>query len=352
MDRKFHLKQFGFSTAAGIALLLAACGKTEETKTAQPLRIGYQQGGSSTLPMIARENYYFEQTGVKTDFTVFTSSSDGLNALNAEKLDLGVSFGTCAPLTFASKGSKFVIIGGNLSGGHPVMVKKENAHKYKSIRDFKGKTVGTPRIFTSDVVFRGALFEAGIDPEKDLTIVEFKRPIDVLEAVKSGKVEVGIGVTNTIGRALQAGLALPLWSNDFFPNHPCCRIVATEEAVRTKRPELVKFLKAELLAEKKFSEDPESGVRADVSQQKFSEQLARDLVLEPHSSLSVDPNRKGVEEMWKHMKHIGYAKGEVDLGKVIDTTLYYDALQQLRRESPDPFWEKLEQRYKEQNLHE
>ena len=174
----------------------------------------------------------------------------------------------------------------------------------------------------------------------------------MLEAVKSGKVEVGIGVTNTIGRALQAGLALPLWSNDFFSNHPCCRIVATEEAVRTKRPELVKFLKAELLAEKKFSEDPESGVRADVSQQKFSEQLARDLVLEPHSSLSVDPNRKGVEEMWKHMKHIGYAKGEVDLGKVIDTTLYYDALQQLRRESPDPFWEKLEQRYKEQNLHE
>ena len=115
---------------------------------------------------------------------------------------------------------------------------------------------------------------------------------------------------------------------------------------------MVKFLKAELLAEKKFSEDPESGVRADVSQQKFSEQLARDLVLEPHSQLSVDPNRKGVEDMWKYMKHIGYAKGEVDLGKVIDTTLYYDALQQLRRESPDPFWEKLEQRYKEQNLHE
>ena len=45
MDRKFHLKQFGFSTAAGIALLLAACGKTEETKTARPLRVGYQQGG-------------------------------------------------------------------------------------------------------------------------------------------------------------------------------------------------------------------------------------------------------------------------------------------------------------------
>lgn len=349
MDKKFYLKLFGFFIAAGIALFLAACGKTEEANTARPLRVGYQQGGSSTLPMIAREYRYFEQTGVKTDFTVFTSSSDGLNALNAEKLDLGVSFGTGGPLTFISKGSKFIIIGGNLSGGHPVMVKPENVHKYRSIQDFKGKTVGTPRIFTSDVIFRGALFEAGIDPEKDLTIVEFKRPIDVLEAVKSGKVDVGIGVTNIIGQARQSGLALPLWSNDFFPDHPCCRIVATEDAVRTKRPELVKFLKAELLAEKKFAEDPEAGVRAGVNQQKFSERLARDLVLEPHSKLTVDPNRKGVENMWRHMKRIGYVKGEIDFGKAIDTTLYYEALQQLRRESPDPFWEKLERRYKELN---
>lgn len=85
MDRKFHLKQFGFSTAAGIALILAACGKTEETNTARPLRVGYQQGGSSTLPMIAREYRYFDQTGVKTDFTVFTSSSDGLNAAECGK---------------------------------------------------------------------------------------------------------------------------------------------------------------------------------------------------------------------------------------------------------------------------
>ena len=40
-----------------------------------------------------------------------------------------------------------------------------------------------------------------------------------------------------------------------------------------------------------------------------------------------------------------------DFSKVIDTTLYYDALRELRKEQPDdPFWEKLEQRYKDQNL--
>lgn len=336
-----------FSAVAGGALLLTACGESE--KQTPVLRVGYQQGASSTLPVLALEEGYFDQTGVKTDFVLFTSSSDGLNALNSNKLDVGVSFGTGAPLTFAAKGSKFVIIGGNLSGGHPVIVLPEHADEYKSIQDFKGKTVGTPRIFTSDVVFRGALFEAGIDPQKDLTIVEFKRPVDVLEAVKSGKVDVGIGATNITGQSRQANLAIPLWSNDFLPNHPCCRIVATEEAVRTMRPELVKLLKAELLAEKKFAEDPESGVRAGINQQKFSEQLARDLVLEPHSLLSVDPNKHGVKAMWEYMKKIGYANGDLDIDKVVDTSLYYDALQQLRKESPDPYWEKLEARYWEQN---
>ena len=159
-------------------------------------------GGSSTLPMIALNEGFFDQSGVQTDFVLFTNSSDGLNALNAGKLDIGVSFGTGGPLTFVSKGSKFVIIGGNLSGGHPIITKPEHADEYKSIADFKGKTVGTPRVFTSDVVFRGALFEAGIDPEKDLTIVEFKRPVDVLEAVKSGKVDVGVGATNIIGQSV------------------------------------------------------------------------------------------------------------------------------------------------------
>ena len=168
------------------------------------------------------------------------------------------------------------------------------------------------------------------DPEKDLTIVEFKRPVDVLEAVKSGKVDVGIGATNIIGQSVQAGLASPLWSNDLWPNHPCCRIVVTEDALQKYRPELVKFLKAELLAEKKFVDDPQSGVRADVEQQKFGEKLASDLVLNPHLQFSVDPP---------------------DFSKVIDTTLYLEALQELRKEQPnEPFWEKLEQRYKDQNL--
>ena len=332
------------SAAAGVE------GAAEEHRPPQVLRVGFAQGGGGTLTTIIREENLLETCGVQADFVLFTNSSDGLNALNVNKLDIGVSFGTCGPLTFASQGARFVIIGGSLSGGHPIMVKPENAAQYKTVQDFRGKTVGTPRIFTSDVIFRGALFDAGIDPKKDLTLVEFKRTVDVLEAVISGKVDAGVGATSVLGRAVQAGLSFPMFSNDFLPNHPCCRIVATEEAVRTKRPELVRYLKATLLAEKKFTENPETGVRALVNQQKLGDKLARDLVLEPHVLIQADPNKKGVAAMWAYMKRIGYAQGDLDLDKIIDTTLYYEALQELGTESPDPFWEKLKKRYEDQNL--
>ena len=343
----------GFALAA-LVWLLVSCGRRKvaegvesaaaEARPTQILRVGFAQGGGGTLTTIIREENLLETCGVQADFVLFTNSSDGLNALNVNKLDIGVSFGTCGPLTFASQGARFVIIGGSLSGGHPIMVKPENAAQYKTVQDFRGKTVGTPRIFTSDVIFRGALFDAGIDPKKDLTLVEFKRTVDVLEAVISGKVDAGVGATSVLGRAVQAGLSFPMFSNDFLPNHPCCRVVATEEAVRTKRPELVRYLKATLLAEKAFAEDPETGVRA------LGDKLARDLVLEPHVLIQADPNKKGVAAMWAYMKRIGYAQGNLDLDKIIDTTLYYEALQELGTESPDPFWEKLKKRYEDQNL--
>ena len=58
-----------------------------------------------------------------------------------------------------------------------------------------------------------------MEKTKDL----FKKIRDTkgMEAVKSGKVDVGVGATNIIGQSVQAGLASPLWSNDLWPNHPC-----------------------------------------------------------------------------------------------------------------------------------
>jgi NitT/TauT family transport system substrate-binding protein len=301
--------------------------------------------------MLAVEEGYFTREGVDAEFLPFSSTADGLAALEVGKLDVGVSFGTSAPLTLITNGAPFVIIAGNQTGSHPIFTKAENAALYRDVSGFKGKIVGTPRLFTSDVVFRGALYDAGLEPGRDLEVIEFKRPVDVLEAVKSGKVDVGVGSTAITAQIHDAGLAVPLYTTDLFPHHPCCRIVTTKTILKNKRPALVAFIKGLLLAEKKFGEDPESAVLANINQQNFSEQNAREITFAPHVELAIDPNTNAVVGMFERMKAIAYLNPgtALDPYTVIDTSLYREALEQIKKESPSPYWDTLSTRFADQN---
>jgi NitT/TauT family transport system substrate-binding protein len=335
-------------TVAALVLVTLACGKKGASND---LVVGFSQGASTTLPMVAAEQGYFEEMGVKPEFVLFQSSADGLAALDAGKIDVGATFGTSAPLTQAANGASIVIIAGAISGGHPVISLPENAAQYKDVAGFKGKVVGTPRLYTSDVVWRGALYEAGIDLEKDVEIIEFKRPVDVLEAVKSGKIDVGVGSSSLGPQAIEAGLSIPLYTNDLQPHHPCCRIVTSATILKAKRPALVAFVKALILAEKKLAEDPESGVTANINQLELSEDVARQFALEPHNEFASDPNTKAVVAMFTQMKQIGYLDASLTLDpySLLDPSLYVEALDQLKKERPSAYWDVLTQRFKDWN---
>lgn len=125
----------------GLGVIFLAAGRF--AARAGELRVGRGQG-ASTIPMVARDSGYFGDEGVNPDFTAFLSSADGLNALNAGKIDVGLDFGTCAPLLYVTAGAEFVVIAGTLSGGHPIISKRENAEIYRKIDGFRGKTAGTP----------------------------------------------------------------------------------------------------------------------------------------------------------------------------------------------------------------
>lgn len=338
-------------------LMISGCGGTQQGKPAandqKPLKklvVGYTPQ-AAVLTEIAQDQGYFKQEGVEVEFVEFTSSSDAYAALSSGKIDLGVSFGTAGPLTVINNGADFVIIGGQLSGGHSVVARTETAATIKSIQDYRGKTIATARLYTPDVVWRGAMYEAGIDLTKDVTVLEMKSPIPVVEAVKSNKADIGIINNVVYAQAKAAGLTVINWSNDFYKDHVCCRIIAKREAV-DKDPDTYRaFLKALIRAEKFRKEEPEQVV---ASVEKFvhaDHEATKELVLEPHQLYNADPNRKGVLAMWEYMKHIGYAEEKVDMTKHINTELYRQALTDLQKKNPnDTFYTKeLEERYNAQN---
>jgi len=335
-------------------LLLAGCGAQKGTsvdnKPLKKLIVGYTPQ-AAVLTEIAQEQGYFKQEGVEVEFVEFTSSTDAYAALNSGKIDIGVSFGTAGPLTVINNGADFVIIGGQLSGGHPVMARAETAAAIKSIQDYRGKTIATPRLYTPDVVWRGAMYDAGIDLNKDVTVLEMKSPIAVVEAVKSNKADIGIANNVVYAQAKAAGLEVIGWSNDFYTDHACCRIIARQSAVEQAPDAYRAFLRALIRAEKVRKEQPEQVVASVQKFVKTDAEATKALVLEPHQLYNADPNRKGVLAMWEHMKRIGYAQEKVDISKHINTELYRQALTELQNRYPqDAFYtQELEQRYNAQN---
>jgi NitT/TauT family transport system substrate-binding protein len=326
-----------------------------ESEKTYELKVGYLKGQGAPLLDIAQHEGFFEAEKLKVEGVSFASSADGLNALQAGKIDVGITFGTAAPLTFISKGSDFAIIGGHLEGGHPILTQQKDKDKYKTLEDYKGKKVGTIRMFTSDIVFRSALADAGIDWKTDLEIVEFKTPGDLLQAISSGKVDVAISANTTLLQAIKQDLAIVGWSNDLNPSHVCCRVVTRKELLSEDEGEAYKrLLKAFIRAERVKNEHPEKAVAAAKIHLKLDDETVDSIVNEEHSHYSPDPNSKEILKMWEQMKEIGYLENVdgIDIRDYIILDLYERALEELIAEYPNDqdYYQQLLDRFNQQNI--
>lgn len=339
--------------------VLGACGNEEQVVKGNAsndyeITVGLSQSAGGVLVDIAHQEGYFEEENIEVNRVGFANSADGLNALQAGKIDVGLTFGTAGPLTFIANGSDFSIIGGHLEGGHPILTKKENAGQYTSLESYKGKKVGTIRIFTSDIVFRSALEDAGIDWKEDLEIVEFKTGSMLLEAVASGKVDVAVSANSFYAQGVDMGLEAVAWSNDLQEGHVCCRVVTRSELLTEDDGEAYKrFLKALIRAERKKIEDPEAAITAAKEYMNVDEEVINKIVNETHSTYSSDPSKEKVIQMWEQMKEIGYVENveDIDVNDYVNIDLYEKALNELIDQYPDDSYYKEQLvRFNEQNI--
>ena len=327
------------------AALLTGCGGTTTpaasdakdkaaAKKLEHVNMAYNPATGNILGFIAIDSGIAAEEGLELELIPFTNSTDALNALQAGKVDMGVSFGTIAPLTFVTQGADFTIFGGFVSGGMPVYGRPDIT--YTGLETFKGKTVAVARMYTPDLVWRGAMMKAGYDLSKDVKIIEFKKPAEVLEAVASGKADIGIGTNSTYLQAVAAGLNIMTWTNELDPMHVCCRPVANTQWINGN-PELVKkLMRTWIRAEEILIKDPEYCVKLNMKYMELDEDQSRKMLLETKQVFESDPKSNGVRYMWKMMGELNYAKTEgIDVEKHINVNLYKQALDELLAEQPD-----------------
>lgn len=365
----FKKKQWLIGSVFTASLLaLTACGTGEnsaennasnnvvdqetEEKT-YTLKVGYLKMNGAPLADIAIHEGFFEEENLEVELVPFNASTDGVNALQSKKIDVGLTFGTTTPLAFIAQGADLDIIGGHMEGGHPVYVPEEDLDQYKTFADFKGKTIGTVRLGVPDIVFKSALKNAGVDLEKDVEFVEFKSGANLLEAAAARKVDVAFAGTGYLTKATEAKLVPFAWSNDVQPGHVCCRAVTRGDFTEEQAIAYKKFLKGLIKAEHVKLESPEIALESSKERFNLDDATVDEIVNEEHLINSADPHKHQVEVLWEQMKDLGYIEEEaknLDLNEHFNLTFYEEALNELIKENPDDdYYTQALERYKEQN---
>lgn len=167
--------------------LLAAGPGIAQDKKLERLRVG---GGSASAAQMsiwfAKEGGYYEKNGLNVEVISIPGSSLAIQAMLSGELPI-IQAGGAGPIQAALSGTDTVIIA--------TIVKKFNwwifgQANVTRIEDLKGKIFGVTRFGTqSDLASRIALRKAGLDPDRDVTLIQTGGPAETVTAMAAGRVQ-------------------------------------------------------------------------------------------------------------------------------------------------------------------
>jgi len=178
--------RFLFCTVIIAAICIPQTPFAQEKKLDR-LRVG---GGSASAAQMAiwfaKEGGFYEKNGLSVEAISIPGSSLAIQAMLSGELPI-IQAGGAGPIQAALSGTDTVILA--------TIVKKFNWWIFAQpniarVEDLKGKIFGVTRFGTqSDLASRIALRKAGLDPERDVTIVQTGGPSETVTAMAAGRVQ-------------------------------------------------------------------------------------------------------------------------------------------------------------------
>jgi NitT/TauT family transport system substrate-binding protein len=229
-----------------IAMILAGCSGTparapsngsalEKTR----VTIGLSVPGATYLPLyVAVDEGTFAKQGIQADVVEFRGGADVIRAAVSESIDVGVV--ALAEITSgidAGQPLKAFYAGFNIPNFDWYAVSS-----IKSLAEAKGKRIGITQYGTSsDFVTRYALTVNGLDPSKDVQILQAGPPSTRLAAMQAGQLDVSIFSTPEKFLAADRGYNLIYSQKQLSDDYPQHLFFATESFLAS-HPNTVKAL--------------------------------------------------------------------------------------------------------------
>lgn len=230
------MKQF----YGGLGLFLLLFSAHAEAQPATRIRIGSTTPSITTLPAdLAFRKGFFKQEGLDPEMITIRSADIIIKALLTHNLDYATTL--ISLVSAAVKGLPIKVFGVMVQKTSYVMVSHPGV---KSIRDLKGKVVGISSFgAASDYAVRVALQKGGLDPKKDVTLIQVGGSSGRLSALQAGSIQATVLVAPFNLQAEKMGYRTLLWLGDVM-DLPQGGFGAHEKKLRENPDEVVRLMRA------------------------------------------------------------------------------------------------------------
>lgn len=304
------------------------------------IRFAIQAGTIRTAVEILADGLgYYEEEGVNVELVDSNDATATLTSISSGKKDIDVyGQGIVPDLTFIANGSDLVIFEGTAAEGGAIVSRPEDVEKFKDLANYEGVTAALVRNESGWIVTRQALLDAGYDPTT-ITLLEVDSQANAAQAVSKGEADIAFFPEEFVASFADLNIEEVLPVGEISPMYVCCRQVTSSDRLETKKDAFVKFSKANLRAFKYFSDESNreeiDRILAEFSGQ--TEEYVDNYFFVNSTTLTLDPNKSGVETYYQALINSGYFEDntDVNVSDHINTEIYKTALDEIIAEYPD-----------------
>ncbi len=287
---------------------------------------------SAVVLFVARDQGFFEREGIKANITEFASGAEAERAMVSGAVDMGGG-GVGSTLLMANQGIKAKNI--VLFQNKPIftlVASNDLKPDSKDLKSLKGKKIGvsSPGSLT-DLFLRIALRDAGLDPDRDVTIVATGGLNAHLPALKAGRVDAQMtwepATVSITQQEKAAWVLLDLRTNDVPPslrNLLGSSLQATDKWLSDKANfEAAKSAaRAVAKADRAINADPNLMLGTLKKMfPKLSEDLLKEIARVEAPSYSPTITEEAIAHMNKIYREAGLIKKEVAYSEIVDPRL-------------------------------
>jgi NitT/TauT family transport system substrate-binding protein len=306
----------------GCILFASPAVTAEQVDVATPVR------GLIELPIVvAMRNRYFATEGLEIR-KIQIEPEVAVKALVAEQVDFSLAWD--ASLGAAISGAPIKLVAATAARPLHVLMSRP---EIRSGKDLKGKTLGVDELFgTTDYLSRVAMRYLGVDPDKDVNIVETGSSALRFIELRAGSIHAAVIDAATAARAEEEGFKRLVHLGDII-DLPVFGVAVTAKKLAARREQVKKFIRATLRGARFAKQNRTDSVRIIQSYLKITPSQAAKAYVTAVGAFTDDGfvSERALALSVRRIREKDQIAAGADLAKVVDRTLLREIMADRRK---------------------